>query len=40
MKDLYVPMVKFESDRGPFSGIASDGEKHRYLYILYIMYVW
>ena len=29
---LYVPMVKFESDRGPFGAITSDGEKHGYLY--------
>ena len=36
---LNVPMVKFESGPGPFSGITSDGETHRYLYILY-MYVW
>ena len=29
---LNVPMVKFESDRGPFGAITSDGEKHGYLY--------
>ena len=25
---LNVPMVKFERDRGPFSGVSNDCEKH------------
>ena len=29
---LNVPMVKFESDRGPFGAITSDGEEHGNLY--------